>query len=77
MGVETKTSYVCDGCGKQSDKPNFEDATECGSGVLKLKWSLGGKGHDGAWGGISGDDEKLFCHSCVRKIRRYIWELSQ
>lgn len=68
MGVETKITYICDGCGKKSHSADFNDGHRCGSGQLLFKGHNGGKSHDGSWGGSSFDKEMLLCFECADKI---------
>ena len=77
MGVETRTWYVCDGCGRRSENENFDDGNTHGRGEMNLWWNRGGRGHDGSIGGISGDDDYLLCYKCTGKVQEFIGSLKK
>ena len=68
MAEKTITTYICDGCGKRSHTPDFNDGSTCGSMKLKYKFHKGGRGFDGAWGGTTFQQEMLLCPDCGDSI---------
>lgn len=71
MGVETRRTYVCDGCGRRSDKSDFKDQFASGSATLFMSWHSG-PGFSGDVKPTHGEDEFLLCHECFPKVRAFI-----
>lgn len=77
MGIIEKKIYECDCCGKQSEKRDFNNGNECGSGRLSLTGSSGGLCYGGDWGGSNYDFKKLLCFSCAAKVIKHLKDLSE
>jgi len=75
MGVIETKIYVCDGCGKQSEKSDFNTGSVCGSSSLHISGSKGGMAYNGDWGGSNHDVKMLLCFSCADKAFDFLKSL--
>ena len=72
MGIETKTTYVCDRCYTESDNKLFLNGNEEGMGALKLKGGRGCKDAMGNWGGSNFDIDMLLCFECCDELIKFL-----
>ena len=69
--------YQCDGCKKLSDRRDFNDGYQEGTGVLKFTGSRGYMSFQGDWGGSNFNVEKLLCFNCSDKLHKFLLSLSE
>lgn len=77
MGMITIKKYVCDCCGRESERDDFNTGSVSGSGNLTLSGNEGGMAYNGDWGGGSYELKMLLCFSCSTKIREAISEIKK
>ena len=77
MGVETKTIYTCDCCGRESDRDDFNNGSECGSSKLSIAGSIGGRSYNGGWGGANHSIKQLLCFQCARRLINFYGEMKE
>lgn len=72
MSEKTVTTYICDRCGEESNNIDFSNGSESGYSRITYKGSLGSRGYDGAWGGMSFDEKVLLCRKCTVSFREFL-----
>lgn len=72
MATITKVTYQCDICKRESADKDFNNGSECGSSVIHITGSRGGKSYNGDWGGMNHDDKFHVCYECASKVKTFI-----
>lgn len=67
MGIETKTTYVCDRCYTESSKRDFRKGDQMGVGSLGLKGQRGSRE-----GGGNFDIDMLLCFECCDEVIQFL-----
>jgi hypothetical protein len=70
--VETKITYSCDRCGKESPNQEFNDGYKSGYAKVMINGSVGSKTYDGSWGGIDVKVAIDLCGDCLVELREFI-----
>lgn len=72
MAITTRTQYVCDRCGWDSEKSPRQRLDDFGH--LNVQWNgvSGGYGWDGSSGGASIQDKAYLCLDCLRSFLKFM-----
>jgi len=77
MATETITHYICDRCGRRSEKPDFKDGNRAGKISIKIEGHKSIKGHDGAWGGSRVRKDVEVCYSCSELLEKLFMDFME
>ena len=71
MAMKTVTTHICDRCGRESEKPDFNNGNRSGSARISVEGRESAMGHDGAWGGYGYERNAEICFSCATEFREW------
>ncbi len=72
MGIRETKTYICDRCGKYSDRIDFKEDGESGHLLIKCSGKEGAQTAMGWSVGVINETEKLICHACLSEFKDFM-----
>ena len=71
MSTKTTLTYICDGCGRESDASNFCNGAEAGRSDFRMVGHRSLLSAQGDWGGANHNVEIDLCFDCSEKVQAF------